>query len=529
MIGFRLATIVLAVIAWSPISRAQNGCEPNDPVGHFEGTATSQQAGKLDVSLNLHCDSGRYAGEVVSSAGTYVIKGGSFQTGQLHLKLEAEGNAITIEAVLEAGIFRGRFTAADDNGPIELHRMADGEAKPATVVPGGLSLSSQQWHQDLAFLSRELPQRHASAFHYISRERFEAEVAELDGKLDRLNGDQIYVGMDRIANSVGDAHTYIQAPEDDADFPIDIRRFGGDYRVVVATSGNEKALGARVTKIQDVPVARAEELLLPLTPADETQVLRDFRVAGFLTTGILLHGAEIIPDRTTARYTLLDDDGKEFALDVHALAPGDSSKSNWIYAFKERPLFRQKPDDNFWYTYLPDSRTVYCSFRGYKDLGKRSKGLFELIKQQHPDKVVIDMRLNGGGDYNEGLKYLVHPLRDLSDINRKGHLFVLIGPTTFSAAMSNSAHFRFQTNAILVGQQIGEKPNSYQEAREMKLPNSHWTVRYSAKFYKFVETGENVIRPDQEIIPSWDDYKSGRDPVLEWVLKYGTPSATASR
>jgi hypothetical protein len=40
-------------------------------------------------------------------------------------------------------------------------------------------------------------------------------------------------------------------------------------------------------------------------------------------------------------------------------------------------------------------------------------------------------------------------------------------------------------------------------------------VRYSVKFYKFVETGENIIRPDQEIIPTWDDYRYGRDPVLE--------------
>jgi Peptidase family S41 len=529
MIGFRLATIALALTVSSVSSQAQSGCKPNDPVGHFEGTATSQQAGKLDITLNLHCDNGRYAGEVVSSAGTYTIKDGYFQASRLHLNLEADGNAVTIEAALEAGVFRGTFTAGDDNGPLELRRMADTGAKPAPVAPGGLSLSSQQWHQDLAFLARELPQRHANAFHYIARERFDAEVAELDGKLDRLNSDEIYVGMDRIANSIGDAHTYINVPEDDANFPIDIRRFGDDYRIVVATPENEKALGARVTKIQDLPMARAEELLLPLTPADETQVLRDFRVAGFLTTGIFLHGAGIIPDRTTARYTLLDDDGKEFTLDVHALAPGDSSKPNWIYAFKERPLFRQKPEEDFWYTYLPDSRTVYCSFRGYKDLGRQSKGLFELIKQQHPDKVVIDMRLNGGGDYNEGLKHLVHPLHDLSDINRKGHLFVLIGPNTFSAAMSNSAHFRFQTNAILVGQQIGEKPNSYQEVHEMKLPNSHWTVRYSTKFYKFVEVGENVIQPDQEIIPSWDDYKSGRDPVLEWVLKYSAPSGTATR
>lgn len=181
------------------------------------------------------------------------------------------------------------------------------------------------------------------------------------------------------------------------------------------------------------------------------------------------------------------------------------------------------------YTYLPDSHTVYCSFRGYKGLGKQSKGLFDLIQQQHPDKLVIDLRLNGGGDYFEDLKYMVHPIRDLSDINRKGHLFVLVGPNTFSAAMSNSAHFRFQTNAILAGQQIGEKPNSYQEVHETKLPNSHWTLRYSVKFYKFVESGENVIRPDQEIIPSWDDYRSGRDPVLEWVLNYAVRNGTTNR
>jgi hypothetical protein len=299
--------------------------------------------------------------------------------------------------------------------------------------------------------------------------------------------------------------------------------------VAATTSGNEKALGMRVVKIQEMPIARAYELLLSLTPSDETQVLRDARALGFLTTGIFLHGTGIIPDRNVARCTLADDNGKEFTIDVHAVAPGESSKLNWIYAFKERPLFRQKPDDNFWYTYLPDSRTVYCSFRGYKDLGKQSKELFDLIKQQHPDNVVIDMRLNGGGDYNEGLKYLVHPIRDLSEINRKGHLFVLVGPNTFSAAMSNSAHFRYQTNAILVGQQIGEKPNRYQEAREMKLPNSHWTVRYSVKFYKFVETGENVIRPDQKIIPSWDDYRSGRDPVLEWVLNYRAPNGTSNQ
>jgi hypothetical protein len=85
--------------------------------------------------------------------------------------------------------------------------------------------------------------------------------------------------------------------------------------------------------------------------------------------------------------------------------------------------------------------------------------------------------------------------------------------------MSNTAHFRQKTAATLVGLPIGEKPNSYQEARRISLPNSHLTLSYSVRLYKFVETGENVIRPDREIETTWADFKAGRDPVLEWVLQ----------
>ena len=53
-----------------------------------------------------------------------------------------------------------------------------------------------------------------------------------------------------------------------------------------------------------------------------------------------------------------------------------------------------------------------------------------------------------------------------------------------------------------------------------QTPFSHWTVRYSVRFYKFVDNSENRICPDPEIIPSWDDYKSAREPMLDWVLNY---------
>jgi hypothetical protein len=515
-----LALVGAALAACAGSAWAQLACNADMPTGHFEGSAKSRQVGELDVSFNLACDNGNYSGTLVTPAGTYILRGSTVKIDQfgknhLHFDFESGGDKVGVDVLLDGAVLRGTFTAPDDGGPVELRRTG---ATPIPVETERLNLTKEQWHQDLAFLADELPKRHPDAFHFTERIRFDAAVRELDGKLDGLNADQIYVGMDRIVNLIGDGHTYIRVPADDANLPIDIQRFGEEYRLAAVADGNQSSLGSRVIKVEDLPIDQARSLMLPLTPGDETQALQDLRAIEFLTGGVFLHGMGITPQRDKVRYTLAGEDGHEFTIDVHAVAPDE--KLNWTYAYNQPPLFRQRPEQSFWYQYLPDSRTVYCTFRGYKDLGKESKGLFELIKQQHPDKLVIDLRLNDGGDYTEGLKYLVHPIRDLTDINRKGHLFILVGTSTFSAAMSNSAHFRYQTNAILAGQQIGEKPNSYQEPREMKLPNSHWTVRYSTKFYKFVETGENVIRPDQEIIPTWDDYRSGRDPVLDWVLKY---------
>jgi hypothetical protein len=45
-------------------------------------------------------------------------------------------------------------------------------------------------------------------------------------------------------------------------------------------------------------------------------------------------------------------------------------------------------------------------------------------------------------------------------------------------------------------------------------------VHYSSEFYKFVETGENAVKPDKGIEFTWEDYMAGRDPALEWALNY---------
>jgi Peptidase family S41 len=377
-----------------------------------------------------------------------------------------------------------------------------------------LQLSTAQWRDDLAFLARELPKRHANAFHFTTRERFEAAVADLDRRLLRLDPPHIYVEMLRIVNSIGDGHTYLRFPVDSEDFPLSVGQFDDQYRVICAAPRFAKAVGSRLIAINDTPIDRVHKLILFVTPQDETIVYREALVAHWMTIGILLHGLDIAPGSGSARFHLVDDQGVKFSIDVR---PDATQERQW--AFAKPPLFRQQPDETFWYEWLPQARTVYCNWRTYKNLREKSQGLFDLIEKKRPDKLVVDLRQNGGGDYFVGLACMVNRIRDLKEINRSGHLFVLIGPFTFSAAMSNAAHFRQKTAATLVGQPIGEKPNSYQEARRLTLPNSHLTLSYSVRFYKFVESGENAICPDRAVTTRWSDFKAGRDPVLQSVLE----------
>ena len=504
-----------------------HGCRPGDPTGYFTGTATSQQSGALEVSLNLRCAGGRYDGELVTPLGTFAITGGRADSSHLQLLFNTGPDVGTLDATLSADTVRGGFAVSGDSGVIALRQV--GETRPDSWDTPTLALDAARWHQDLAFFAQEIVTRHRNAFHSLPRHRFDSLVTELSRRLDSLNSDQVYAEMDQIANLIGDAHTFIALPDDSPQFPFQVRRFGTEYRVIAVLRGSERILGARLLTLQDRPIEVVMRRLLALTPADEHLSLRQARAEGFLSMGIILHGLDLTPAREAVTLTLVDHAGHHFSVDAHAVPMNVADASSWTHVFSSRPLYLQHPDRAFWYQYLREARTVYCSFRGYDSLSTRAADLLALIARARPDKLVIDMRQNSGGDYTLGLRYLVEPISHLSHLNRRGHLFVAIGTNTFSAGMANAAQFHTQTAAILVGQMIGEKPNSFQEAREMRLPNSHLRVRYSTQYYDFVGRSPNVIQPDHELVPTWADYRRGRDPVLEWILRYASSSGVIDR
>jgi hypothetical protein len=509
----RIVGIVTAMLLAASPALAE--CPPDAPLGVFKGANDAETSERIEVMLNLACADGRYLAEFYTSISDFPVTAVRASPAEVHLSFQVFGGPAQADLTLAGDTLAGPLAIPGAKGSLNLTRTGPPLA-PGAMIPT-LAITPAQWREDVDAFAADLPKRHANAFFHLSRAGFDGQVADLRRRLPGLNGDQVFVELERIANLIGDGHTGVVFPFDRQPMPLQFARFGDDLRVVAAGPGAERAIGARLVRIDAVPVAEAWRRALTLTPQDELPILREGRAVTYLRSGLLLHGLGITTDRTRARFTFRDDAGRTFSLDL-AAAPEGQPAPSLTPAAPATGLARQNPDKAFWCQDLPDARAVYCDFRGYVGLGRGAAEMFDLLGKSHPAKLIIDMRDNGGGDNTVGYGFLVRPLKARADVNRKGSLYVLVGALTFSAAMNNAAQFQDETQATLVGQPIGEKPNSYQEPRQFRLPNSHLIVRASTLFYEFRKTGPNAVTPDKVITPTWADVKAGRDPVLDWVL-----------
>jgi hypothetical protein len=372
------------------------------------------------------------------------------------------------------------------------------------------------WRDDIAFLGRELPRRHANAFHHLPKAQFEQEIAALSAAAPGLEDDQVVVGLMKVLAKVGDGHTNLRMPPSFQRYPLVLFAFADGWRVTQAAEPYRAILGGRLIAIDGVDIETVKARLSGVIAQDENCWFALATMPGYMVRPGVLHGLGVAGDNGPARFTVETDGGGRVELDVAPAAP--EPLPAMIDAAASAPLFRQRPQERFWSVLIPSTRTVYAAFRSYEDMEGQAKALFRLIDEAGADRLIFDMRENPGGDFTKVREQVIPQIKKRPSLNRKGGLYVLIGRRTFSAAMSNASDFRRETPAILVGEPAGEKPNSYQESRRMELPNSKLTVSYSTKFYRFADTDIEAIVPDKLLEPAWADYKAGRDPVLEWIM-----------
>ncbi|MBT8271952.1 MAG: hypothetical protein KJO25_07905, partial [Bacteroidia bacterium] len=201
---------------------------------------------------------------------------------------------------------------------------------------------------------------------------------------------------------------------------------------------------------------------------------------------------------------------------------------DWLEARKqdETPHYLKHLDKIYYYDYLPEHKTVYVRQSQIQDDQSEDiptfyAGVFDFIENNDVDKLVIDVRLNGGGN-NYKNKPVVTGIIETEKINQVGKLFVLIGRRTFSACQNLINELDNYTNVIFVGEPSSENINFYGDNNRVQLPNSKIPAYLSFAWWqdKPQWEGGDWTSPHMFVDMSFEEYRTNQDPVLQAALGF---------
>ena len=208
--------------------------------------------------------------------------------------------------------------------------------------------------------------------------------------------------------------------------------------------------------------------------------------------------------------------------------PRFGAPDGWVTARGDAgpPPWLDRVSEPYWFEYLADERTVYMRFASVRNdpeqpLARFCERMFEFIEQNDVERLVIDMRLNGGGN-NYLNQPLIHGLIGCKKLARTGALFVLTSPRTFSAAAACAGNIERETGALFVGEPTGAGPNHAGDVKRFTLPNSGAALRVSELWWQWSDPRDlrRAIQPDLPAPITFEDWRTGRDPAMEAVFAY---------
>lgn len=404
------------------------------------------------------------------------------------------------------------------------------------------TLSPADWQADLRFLQHTVHEDYSFLFKKIGAPAWDANVEELYAAIPTMQPHEILAGLGRIVASFQYGHTDVgwrQSPVKYHVVPLNLYWFSDGIYIEGAHKEYAQILGAKVLKVEGMRVEDAIEAIRPLIPAENEQY---FKAHGldFLCVPEALHAQRVTKILKNSITLTLEQNGKSFE---QTFATADayrfprqygfvSLKDDWVSVRDQNatPLYLKNLDKIYYFEYLPEHKTVYVRHSQIQDdpsehIPAFYQRVFDFIEKNDVERLVLDVRLNGGGN-NYKNKPIVTGIIRTEKINQPGKLFVLIGRRTFSACQNLVNELSNYTNAIFVGEPTAENINFYGDNRQVVLPNSKLPVYLSFAWWQDKPQWENDdwLAPHLAVDMAFDDYRSNRDPVLEAALAFSDKS-----
>lgn len=406
----------------------------------------------------------------------------------------------------------------------ELLKDSDYRKLVWAVDTSGIS-RDEGYRLDLAFAVHELKRVHYAPFRATSEAEIDAKVAALDEEIPQLSDAQIFVRLMEIVALFGDGHTRVQT--ETARLPIRLFRFPEGLFVTGASSAHADLVGARVLRIGAKSADEALALAEPLS-ARENPMMPLWQAPAILQSAVVLRGLGLAPAEGPITLEVEDTSGKIRTVELDALTK-PLPRSEWTThaagCDDPLPICQRHLDKVMWHEVLPDGETMYCQLNGIghgeKSFQRYFDDLFQEFEQSKAQRLVVDLRFNGGG--NTFLNpALVNGIIRCDKLREPGRLFVITGRSTFSAAINTTVDLERRTGAILVGEPPSSPPNFIGESVEVRFPYSGWAISISDLSWKTsLPMDYRVwISPTLFAPPTAAAFRAHRDPALEAIFDY---------
>lgn len=410
--------------------------------------------------------------------------------------------------------------------------------KPQSIA----DISVAQWQDDLRFLQNTIHSEYNFLFVKTTRAAFDAKVEALYKDIPKLQAHEIVVRMTAIIASFKYGHTGLFLYQKLINFhslPYNLYEFKDDIYIQGVHKEHKKALGAKVIRINGMPIAEALDKIKPMVNAENTQYFKAYGIK-YLSFPEVLHAQGITNTLQQEVVLTLLKDEEQFTHSFKAMADGQHvpthrgyvhQSDDWLDARDQSttPLYLKDLDKVYYATYLQNEKTMYVRHsRIADDTAESTKDFYtrvlKEVEEKDTEKLIIDLRLNGGGN-NYLNKDVIKSIVQTKKINQTGKLFVIIGKRTFSACQNLVNELDNYTNVIFVGEPTAENINFWGDNRPLQLPNSVITISLSYLWWQDKPSLENAewIAPSIPVTMSFQEYSTNEDPVLQAALKFDIP------
>lgn len=378
----------------------------------------------------------------------------------------------------------------------------------------------EKWLSDLNFVKKELPKKHKNLFFSMTRSDFYKQMDLLISNINQYDDTKIKGELAKVINSVNDSHTSVDM-RGSLIYPLSFFEFKEGIYLTNASLEYKDFWGKKLAAINGYSVEQLRSKLNPYISHDNQSILKN----EFCDSLKYVQTLEIAGISKNEEAIFTFDGAAKKDITVKPLKNDEYMKVKALTDVPEYlarfPVVKKNMDKNYWFDYSEKTNSVYVKYNscsntpGYS-FDKFTKDVFNVIDGKNARTLIIDLRDNGGGN-SAIFNPFMRAIKKRADINNKEHLFVIIGRRTFSSAVLNAMDLRNYTNATLIGEPSGGRPNHFGEVKILRLSNVKVDIYYSSNYFKTTKNDTDSIYPDVSIRSSAESYFSARDDCLEYI------------